>query len=56
MSFEEAMSRGLFTRGGGLALGLESQAEVSRGFWSEIANVRRETGVRGLWKGVGTTL
>lgn len=55
MSFEEAMSRG-FLRGGALSLGGEASAEVSRGFWSEIATVRRETGVRGLWKGVGTTL
>lgn len=30
--------------------------ERERGFWGEVAAVRRETGVRGLWKGVGTTL
>jgi hypothetical protein len=26
------------------------------GFWREIATVHRETGIKGLWKGVGTTM
>ena len=29
---------------------------VIGGFWNEVAAVRRESGIRGLWKGVGTTL
>lgn len=48
-TFEQAIGRGI---PGGLPL----QAQKEGGFWSEIAAVRRETGVRGLWKGVGTTL
>ncbi|KLT44999.1 mitochondrial carrier [Cutaneotrichosporon oleaginosum] len=47
VSFEEAMTRG-FLRG--------YADERPRGFWSELAAVRRDAGVRGLWKGVGTTL
>ena len=31
-------------------------AVAAGGFWNELATVHRETGVRGLWKGVGTTL
>lgn len=34
-------------KGKGVALG---------GFWEEVQSVRRESGIRGLWKGVGTTL
>jgi len=30
--------------------------KVMGGFWGEIATVHRETGVKGLWKGVGTTM
>lgn len=26
------------------------------GFWAEVASIRRDAGIRGLWKGVGTTL
>jgi hypothetical protein len=26
------------------------------GFWGEIATVHRESGIKGLWKGVGTTM
>lgn len=52
VSFEEAMTRGFLTRGGPA----EVEAAPARGFWSEIAAVRRDAGVRGLWKGVGTTL
>jgi solute carrier family 25 protein 39/40 len=29
---------------------------VMGGFWGEIATVHRETGIKGLWKGVGTTM
>ncbi|WVQ85145.1 hypothetical protein IAT38_007310 [Cryptococcus sp. DSM 104549] len=32
----------------------ETGGRAVPGFWSELAAVRRETGVRGLWKGVGT--
>ena len=34
--------------------GIESTS--ASGFWAEIAAVRREAGIRGLWKGVGTTM
>ncbi|WOO82854.1 Mitochondrial carrier protein MTM1 [Vanrija pseudolonga] len=58
MTFEEAMSRGILGPGGTLSLprGTPRAEPSSPGFWSEIAAVRRETGIRGLWKGVGTTL
>ncbi|BEI86134.1 hypothetical protein CcaverHIS002_0604210 [Cutaneotrichosporon cavernicola] len=52
MSFEEAMTRGFLARGGFA----EPKTAPTRGFWSEVAAVRRDAGVRGLWKGVGTTL
>lgn len=56
LTFEEALSRGILSPSGALAWGREARAEAAPGFWSEIAAVRRETGIRGLWKGVGTTL
>lgn len=49
VTFEQALGRGI---PGGLPLEVHKEG----GFWNEIAAVRRETGVRGLWKGVGTTL
>jgi solute carrier family 25 protein 39/40 len=42
--------------GAGATLVLPQEGWAASGFWSEIAAVRRETGIRGLWKGVGTTL
>lgn len=57
---DQAMASGAGRSRGGAAtllLPMEAQAEsVMGGFWNEVATVRRETGVRGLWKGVGTTL
>ena len=53
MTFEEGVSRGLLGPGGSLRAAL---ANSQGGFWTEIAAVRRETGIKGLWKGVGTTL
>lgn len=50
--FEEGVSRGLLGPRGSLRAALEQHG----GFWGEIAAVKRETGIRGLWKGVGTTL
>ncbi|WWC57772.1 uncharacterized protein I303_100307 [Kwoniella dejecticola CBS 10117] len=35
---------------------VQSEEQVMRGFFSELAAVRRENGVRGLWKGVGTAI
>ncbi|WWD22880.1 hypothetical protein CI109_107375 [Kwoniella shandongensis] len=34
----------------------EQIRKLSSGFWTEVAAVRRETGVKGLWKGVGTAI
>ncbi|KAL7420237.1 Carrier protein, mitochondrial [Cryptotrichosporon argae] len=59
MTFEEALARGVIEPGGALSLAGAPQGRVAArvpGFWVEIGNVWRETGVRGLWKGVGTTL
>lgn len=60
ISMDQAMASGAGRSRGGAAtllLPMEAQAEsVMGGFWNEVATVRRETGVRGLWKGVGTTL
>jgi hypothetical protein len=54
---------GMGVNGGGgngagmLVMPVRNGAEsVVTGFWAEIAAVRRETGMRGLWKGVGTTM
>ena len=35
---------------------LSAEGALVGGFWQEIAAVRNESGIRGLWKGVGTTL
>lgn len=56
MTFEEIMARGGIMRGDGALALNQVAAEPTHGFWSEIATVRREAGMRGLWKGVGTTL
>ncbi|WVF66494.1 hypothetical protein IAT40_001234 [Kwoniella sp. CBS 6097] len=62
LTFEQALARGVVAQGGGASiLALPQQVarveqEVLRGFWSEVAAVRRETGVKGLWKGVGTAI
>lgn len=63
ISLEEAMARnfvGLGAAGSGgtatLVLPQTSGESIAGGFWSEVGAVYREAGVRGLWKGVGTTL
>ncbi|WVQ94101.1 hypothetical protein IAU59_001179 [Kwoniella sp. CBS 9459] len=62
LTLEQALARGVVAEGGGASiLALPQQVaraeqEVLRGFWSEVAAVRRETGVKGLWKGVGTAI
>lgn len=65
MSFEEALARNVRGGGGGAGvmgaegmatLVLPLQGMVRSGFWGEVAAVRAEVGVRGLWKGVGTAL
>ncbi|KAK4685168.1 hypothetical protein P7C73_g4993, partial [Tremellales sp. Uapishka_1] len=53
ITIDQAVARGI-VRNPSWSAGVE-QATVG-GFWNEVATVRRETGVRGLWKGVGTTL
>jgi hypothetical protein len=52
MTFEEGVSRGFLGPRGSLRAALETHS----GFWGEIAAVRRDAGIGGLWKGVGTTL
>jgi solute carrier family 25 protein 39/40 len=47
VTYEEALARGSKVTIPGSPPG---------GFWNEVMAVKRETGVRGLWKGVGTTL
>ncbi|WRT63381.1 uncharacterized protein IL334_000286 [Kwoniella shivajii] len=39
-----------------ISIGIVEQEEKVRGFFSELATVRREHGIRGLWKGVGTAI
>ena len=61
VTMQQALARGIIGTGNGatatLVLPMESGAGgVMSGFWNEVAAVRRETGVKGLWKGVGTTL
>lgn len=65
VSFEEALARNVRGGGGGAGvmgaegmatLVLPLQGMVRSGFWGEVAAVRSEVGVRGLWKGVGTAL
>ncbi|WWC97275.1 hypothetical protein V866_004154 [Kwoniella sp. B9012] len=48
--------------GGGGGVGVlripvqQEESQVMRGFFSELAAVRKENGIRGLWKGVGTAI
>ena len=63
VTMEEALARGVVRMnggGGGSLVVPQSQGMLSGmmmgGFWGEVATVHRETGVRGLWKGVGTTM
>ncbi|KAK1921421.1 mitochondrial carrier domain-containing protein [Papiliotrema laurentii] len=60
VTLEQAMARGVTGMNGGSATLIlpleEAGAGVIGGFWNELATVRRETGVKGLWKGVGTTM
>jgi solute carrier family 25 protein 39/40 len=63
MTLEEAMARGMGRmNGGGSATLVVPQGasgaleRVMGGFWGEIATVHRESGIKGLWKGVGTTM
>jgi hypothetical protein len=54
---EQAISRSFVGGGGGGAtLVMPAEEAGLGGFFHEIATIRRETGLRGLWKGVGTTL
>ncbi|EIW73429.1 hypothetical protein M231_01941 [Tremella mesenterica] len=56
VTFEEALARGVVGMNGNATLVLPRNEGLLGGFWNEIATVRGEAGVRGLWKGVGTTL
>ena len=61
VTLDQALSRGMVGvgQGGGAMLVLPAEQGVKGvigGFWNEVAAVRRESGIRGLWKGVGTTL
>lgn len=62
MTLEEALARGLARMNGGgggtlvVPQGSGMFTGVMGGFWGEIATIHRETGLRGLWKGVGTTM
>ncbi|CAD6573893.1 MAG: hypothetical protein TREMPRED_000958 [Tremellales sp. Tagirdzhanova-0007] len=61
LTFEQALARGMVASGpeAGASLVMPAGQSVTGaigGFWSEVASIRRETGIRGLWKGVGTTL
>ena len=57
VTLEEALARGVVSINGGGTIVLPSTGEpLLGGFWNEIAAIRGENGVRGLWKGVGTTL
>lgn len=40
---------------GGIGIG-SSTSTATGGFWKEVAAVRAESGIRGLWKGVGTAM
>jgi hypothetical protein len=67
---EEALARNMRLGNGGLAVaggegmatlvlplqGMSGEGVKRGGFWGEIAAVRSEVGVKGLWKGVGTAL
>jgi len=62
VTLEEAMARGMGRANGGAGGTLVVPQPVGAlegvmgGFWGEIATVHRETGIKGLWKGVGTTM
>jgi hypothetical protein len=63
MTLEEAMARGMGgMRGGGggatlvVPQGGAMLEGAMGGFWGEIATVHRQSGIKGLWKGVGTTM
>lgn len=69
VSLEEALARNVRSTNGGIAMaGGDGMATLvlplqgdrtgtkRGGFWGEVAAVRSEVGVRGLWKGVGTAL
>lgn len=58
VALDQAMTRGAISRAGAGAatLAVPAGAAVNHGFWSEVIAISRDTGVRGLWKGVGTTL
>jgi solute carrier family 25 protein 39/40 len=53
VTLEEALKR---IKNGGGSLSTVVLPRQKAGFWSEVATIRTEVGVRGLWKGVGTTL
>jgi solute carrier family 25 protein 39/40 len=61
---EEALARGMSRMGGSgggtlvlpQPVGAGALERVMGGFWGEVATVHRETGIKGLWKGVGTTM
>lgn len=70
VSLEEALARNVRGGNGGLSMAggegmatlvLPLQGQMGEGvkrggFWGEVAAVRSEVGVKGLWKGVGTAL
>jgi solute carrier family 25 protein 39/40 len=67
VNLEEALARNVRSTNGGMALAggegmatlvlpLQASPTGRGGFWGEVAAVRSEVGVRGLWKGVGTAL
>ncbi|WVW81450.1 hypothetical protein I302_103444 [Kwoniella bestiolae CBS 10118] len=64
LTLESALSSRGAAAGAGAGAGVgtlripvqQVEREVMRGFFSELAAVRRENGVRGLWKGVGTAI
>ena len=61
VTIEQGLSRGAASLTAARAVASNAgstplSAVIPGGFWNEIAAVRREAGVRGLWKGAGTTL
>jgi solute carrier family 25 protein 39/40 len=54
VTLEEALKR--IKSGGGNIYSTLVLPRDKAGFWSEVAAIRSDVGVRGLWKGVGTTL
>ena len=53
VTLEEALKR---IKSGGNIYSTLVLPRDKAGFWSEIAAIRSDVGIRGLWKGVGTTL